>query len=403
MSNDQKGSSFAAKAAQLGQLARGVAETIRAAMAGGLKGAAIAAAKNFLPQIIKVVVTIVAVSMLLPAILFFALPNIFFQLPSVGATDVRWMTEQSMRIDSLYQRMGALTQEEADKIIAMLSAGFDEAVVYSDFNNISRYWLIAISTVLHEQSLNISEDDVRAMLRQNIEYSYTTESWEEIVGEDEEGNPIYEIRTRINISIGNTDHERLMDRLGFTRFQRDWAYFLYENITVPQIVFDGVPGGFIGSFPGGGTHIAIRRALTESESRRDLFGGQAIMPLPTRTWRVTDEFGPRNFAPDPIHTGIDFAAARGTPIHSVMDGIVLLRLTNMRTFGHHIVIYHGGAVTTMYAHLSSFGSFDVGDEVSRGDVIGYVGNTGLSRGYHLHFEYQRNASAHNPRLLLPFS
>jgi murein DD-endopeptidase MepM/ murein hydrolase activator NlpD len=55
----------------------------------------------------------------------------------------------------------------------------------------------------------------------------------------------------------------------------------------------------------------------------------------------------------------------------------------------------------MYAHMSSFGSYNVGDDVKRGDVIGYVGRTGLGTGYHLHFEYQINGSAHNPRLLLP--
>lgn len=74
----------------------------------------------------------------------------------------------------------------------------------------------------------------------------------------------------------------------------------------------------------------------------------------------------------PIHTGMDFAADEGTPVYAAMDGIVLLKLTNMRTFGHHIVIDHGGGITTMYAHLSSFGAFREGDEVRRGQVVGYV-------------------------------
>ena len=163
----------------------------------------------------------------------------------------------------------------------------------------------------------------------------------------------------------------------------------------------GVTGGASGSYPGGGTHNAIRKALTELENPRGFFGGSATVPLPSGTWRVSSEFGPRNYAPDPLHTGIDFEAASGTPIYSAMDGTVLLRLTNARTFGHHIVIYHGGNITTMYAHMSSFGSYHVGDEVRRGDVIGYVGRTGLSTGPHLHFEYQINGSAYNPRLILP--
>ena len=249
MSNEQNNSNFSAKAAQLAQLAKGIAETAKGAVAGGVKGAAIAAAKNFAPQIIKVVAIIVLSMLLLPAIIFFALPNIFFQMPSVGDADVRYMTEQSMRIEEIYSRMGSLTQAEADKIIAELSAGFDETVVTSDFHNINRDWLIAISTVFHNQSLEIGENDVRQLLRSNIEYSYTTESWQERVGEDEDGNPVYETRTRINISIWNTEHDRLMDALGFTRFQRDWAYFLYENISVPQLNTPESDTGSPGNLP----------------------------------------------------------------------------------------------------------------------------------------------------------
>lgn len=124
--------------------------------------------------------------------------------------------------------------------------------------------------------------------------------------------------------------------------------------------------------------------------------------MPIRDYRsITSEFGPRNYAPDPLHTGMDFAADAGTPVYAAMDGVVLLKLTNMRTFGHHIVIDHGGGITTMYAHLSSFGAFQEGEKVQRGQVIGYVGSTGLSTGPHLHFEYQINGSAHNPRQILP--
>ena len=124
--------------------------------------------------------------------------------------------------------------------------------------------------------------------------------------------------------------------------------------------------------------------------------------MPIRSYSgITSEFGPRNYAPDPIHTGIDFAAESGTPIYAAMDGIVLLRLSSPGGFGNHIILYHGGEVTTMYAHMSSFGDYQVGDPVSRGDVIGYVGSTGLSTGPHLHFEYQKNGSAYNPREILP--
>lgn len=161
----------------------------------------------------------------------------------------------------------------------------------------------------------------------------------------------------------------------------------------------GITGGASGTYPGGGTHNTIRDTLA-GQDNQEFSGGPVGMPI--RDYRsITSEFGPRNYAPDPIHTGMDFAADAGTPVYAAMDGVVLLKLTNMRTFGHHIVIDHGGGITTMYAHLSSFGAFQEGEKVQRGQVIGYVGSTGLSTGPHLHFEYQINGSAHNPRQILP--
>lgn len=162
----------------------------------------------------------------------------------------------------------------------------------------------------------------------------------------------------------------------------------------------GVTGGATGSYPGGGTHNTIRQALADLKEKREFFGGPAGMPLRSYL-AITSEFGPRNYAPDPIHTGIDFSAEAGTPVYAAMDGIVLLRLTNPKTFGNHIVLYHGGEVTTMYAHMSGFGTCQVGDRVRRGEVVGYVGSTGLSTGDHLHFEYQKSGAACNPRTILP--
>lgn len=241
MSNEQKNGGGLSKAAQLAQLAKGVSDTIKGAMVGGLKGAAVAAAKAFAPQLIKAAIAVILFFLLLPTIIYFAMPNMFFQYPSVSYRDVGEMNEQSELIASLYEQMDGFTQQEADKIIAELSAGYDESTVSSDFTNINRYWLIVISTVLHNQSMNIGEDAVRGLIRQNLDYSYTTESWEEEVGTDEEGDPIYETRTRINISIENTNHDTLMEKLGFTQFQKDWAYFLYNNITDSQLVPSDYP------------------------------------------------------------------------------------------------------------------------------------------------------------------
>jgi len=168
----------------------------------------------------------------------------------------------------------------------------------------------------------------------------------------------------------------------------------------------GVTGGVAaGSYPGGGTHNLIRQLLARLEDTPEFFGGACIIPLQSYSY-ISSEFGPRNYAKDPIHTGIDFAADSGTPVYAGMDGIVLMvRDTGNQGFGRHIVVYHGnteqGGVTTMYAHMSAYGSYGEGDTVSAGDTIGYVGRTGLSTGDHLHFEYQIEGTAYNPRQILP--
>ncbi len=90
----------------------------------------------------------------------------------------------------------------------------------------------------------------------------------------------------------------------------------------------------------------------------------------------------------PSHAGIDLAAPSGTPIRSVACGVVsfLAGTTQTGGYGNYICVKHSSRLTTCYAHLSRFSDERVGDRVRRGEVIGYVGNTGHSTGPHLHFE-----------------
>lgn len=229
-------SKAAQAAAQAAQLARAAAEIIKGAMSGGLHGAAAAAVKSFAPQLIKIAVIIIICLLLIPSIIFLALPSYLFGLPSVEAEDIQEMNAQASQVESLYGQMGGFTREEADNIIARLSAGYDDVVVTSDFSNINDYWLIAISTVLNDQSLEIGESDLRGMLVQNIDYSYTTETYTVVVGTDENGDDITVTRHRIYIDIGNTPQDALMTALGFTEEQWEWAYFLYPNLTDPQLI-----------------------------------------------------------------------------------------------------------------------------------------------------------------------
>ena len=90
-----------------------------------------------------------------------------------------------------------------------------------------------------------------------------------------------------------------------------------------------------------------------------------------------------------MHFGMDFSADIGTPVYATGDGVVERADNKSSGFGNHIRLDHGFGYLTLYAHLSEY-NVRVGQKVKRGEVIGYVGNTGRSRGPHLHYEVWLN-------------
>lgn len=96
------------------------------------------------------------------------------------------------------------------------------------------------------------------------------------------------------------------------------------------------------------------------------------------------------------HTGVDYAAPRGTPVMSIGDGVVTQRVYT-RGGGNQIKIKHNSVYTTAYLHLSGFAKgLSVGKRVRQGEVIGYVGSTGMSTGPHLDFRVWKNGKPINP-------
>ena len=96
------------------------------------------------------------------------------------------------------------------------------------------------------------------------------------------------------------------------------------------------------------------------------------------------------------HTGVDYVAPTGTPVHAAGDGKVIKTSTGWSGgYGNQILIDHGGGRVTRYAHLSSI-NVDVGQYVSGGQVIGYSGSTGRSTGPHLHYELIVNGTPVQP-------
>ncbi|HAT03169.1 MAG TPA: peptidase M23 [Candidatus Magasanikbacteria bacterium] len=113
-------------------------------------------------------------------------------------------------------------------------------------------------------------------------------------------------------------------------------------------------------------------------------------------------FDPINGAKTP-HLAIDYAAAVGTPIMSVGDGVVRFAGWNNQGYGNFVSIRHNDVYTTEYAHMSGFAKgIKNGVSVTQGQVIGYVGSTGWSTGPHLHYQIKKNGQLVNPlKLELP--
>ncbi|MFT3826794.1 MAG: peptidoglycan DD-metalloendopeptidase family protein [Chitinophagaceae bacterium] len=114
--------------------------------------------------------------------------------------------------------------------------------------------------------------------------------------------------------------------------------------------------------------------------------------------RIASGFGSRI---DPVyktikyHKGLDFAAPQGTPIYATANGVVKVAGSLGNGFGNHVVINHGYGYETVYGHMFKV-KVKVGQQVKRGEVIGWVGSTGKSTGPHCHYEVHKNGTPINP-------
>jgi murein DD-endopeptidase MepM/ murein hydrolase activator NlpD len=127
---------------------------------------------------------------------------------------------------------------------------------------------------------------------------------------------------------------------------------------------------------------------------------KAFIRAPLNFTRISSNFNPNRRHPVlntiRAHRGVDYAAPTGTPIRAAGDGKVLFRGVQ-GGYGNTIILQHGSNITTLYGHMSRFGNARAGARVNQGDVIGYVGSSGLATGPHLHYEYRVNGAHRNPR------
>ncbi len=155
----------------------------------------------------------------------------------------------------------------------------------------------------------------------------------------------------------------------------------------------------------GKTHRALR--YTDPVTKRTGYYSpdghslrKAFLRSPVNFSRISSRFTTKRYHPIlhklRSHKGVDYAAGRGTPVRASGDGKVIFK-GRKGGYGRAIILRHGNKYTTLYAHLNSYNKkIRNGKRVTQGQIIGYVGSSGLASGPHLHYEFRVNGVHRNP-------
>jgi murein DD-endopeptidase MepM/ murein hydrolase activator NlpD len=180
------------------------------------------------------------------------------------------------------------------------------------------------------------------------------------------------------------------------------------SVVYDEQFIDSVPigiGKIVGAyFKSNGTGIyAIPFVQDSVESFYDSIGNslrKAFLKAPLRFSRISSRYSNSRFHPvlkiRRPHHGVDYAAPKGTPVHAIGDGTITM-VGWSGGGGNTVKIRHNSIYSTSYMHLSGYGpGISNGKKVKQGDLIGYVGSTGLATGPHLDFRFYKNGSPVNP-------
>lgn len=154
----------------------------------------------------------------------------------------------------------------------------------------------------------------------------------------------------------------------------------------------------------GNSYRAVR--YTDPDGKTGYYSDQgvsmrkAFLRTPVKFTRISSRFSLHRHHPilgvTRPHEGVDYAAPTGTPVKATGDGIVAW-LGRKGGYGRTIILKHGGKYSTLYAHMSAYNRhLHTGSRVEQGQVIGYVGMSGLATGPHLHYEFRVNGVHRNP-------
>ena len=206
----------------------------RGAAAGGVYGAAVEAAKSFLPELIRLFVILLCVVLLVPMLVFTALPNILFGYSSSADQEIIDFTASAQELDGIYQNLDSYQQPALLRLIDSILPNFwsDTGPLYDDYQvdqelgYINKYWLMAIGSVRYKQDLyTMDESAIEDIMYGRLTYSTSL------------------IDRILNISVRDLTAEEYMDKLNFTQEERDWAALLYSTLAEDQSLSYGDSDG----------------------------------------------------------------------------------------------------------------------------------------------------------------
>ena len=251
---------------------------------------------------------------------------------------------------------------------------------YEDGHTWASYWPEVMAIFAVHTNLNSDSDVVviNAAQMQRIQDTFwamheITYEVEEVdtTPEPTEDDPDPEQQTDyiLHITVSSKTVDELAELYNFTQDQNDILHELLSDEMRPTLL--ALCGGSIG--------------IIED--------GELCWPLPGHTY-ISCNFGEEDAYGNSGHRGTDIPAPEGTPILAAHGGTVIISGWN-NSYGNQVLLDNGAGLSTRYAHMTA-AAVSAGETVTAGQVIGYVGNTGDSTGFHLHFEVMQNGVRVNP-------
>ncbi|GHU94304.1 hypothetical protein FACS1894208_05120 [Clostridia bacterium] len=162
---------------------------------------------------------VIIIVLLLPVLIFNAIPHFLFGFPGNNSTDVLDMTAKALSVGNIYDHFDDVSKREMDKLIAKLTETASATSIMTDVRNTNLAWLIAITSVQYNQDLAVmDEDTILDMISKKLKYT------------------IENVGNKRKISITDMSPSEYMDALHFTPEQRDWAELLFSTMTDNQNV-----------------------------------------------------------------------------------------------------------------------------------------------------------------------